>query len=117
MDVENNYRLCRYNFTTGTEEVLTEDRVDTYNLCDAYIYYQKNDATNPALKRMGLDGSNPEEIRSGNYSKINITSQYVYFEQFGSETPVYHTPTYGAINVETFDAAQRAAVDNMRKNN
>lgn len=115
LDIENNYRLCRYNFASGAEEVLTEDRVDTFNVCDGYIYYQRNSTEAPALLRMGLDGSSPEIVAEGNYTNINITSQYVYFQDFGSDTPVYHTPAYGAINVTTFDAAQSAAMENIKK--
>lgn len=114
MDIENNYRLCRYNYTSGTEEVLTEDRVDTFNVGGSYIYYQKNSTESPALMRMGLDGSNPEVVAEGNYKNINITSQYVYFQEFGSDTPVYHTPTYGSVNVTTFDAAKNAATENIK---
>lgn len=116
MDMEHNYRLCRYSFSSGTEEILTEDRVDTFNVCDSYIYYQKNSTESPALMRMGIDGSNPEIVASGNYKNINITSQYVYFQDFGADTPVYHTPTYGAVNVTTFDAARDAALEHMDDN-
>lgn len=114
LDIRNNYRLCRYNYSTKTEEVLTEDRVDTFNVYDSYIYYQKNSADSPALIRMRIDGSNPETVAEGNYRNINITSQYVYFQDFDSDVPVYHTPTYGAVNVTTFDAAKSAAEENAK---
>lgn len=110
MDVPNNYRLCRYSPSTHEVQVLTEDRVDTFNVYGNYIYYQKNDTTNPAFKRMTLDGQNEEIIRPGNHEKINITSRYVYFNEFQIPTPVYQTPTEGPVNVTTFDAAANAAV-------
>lgn len=110
IDLANNYRLCRFEISTGEVYALTTDRVDSYNMCDSYIYYQKNDSDSPALMRMALDGSNPEVVANGNYSNINITSQYVYFQQFSVETPIYHTPTYGVVNVTTFDAAKDAAI-------
>jgi hypothetical protein len=111
LDIDNNYRLCRYHLSSATEEVLTEDRVDAFNVCDSYIYYQKNSADAPALMRISTDGSNPEVVAEGNYQNINITSQYVYFQDFSSDTPVYHTPTYGSINVSTFDVAKDAAIE------
>ena len=51
-----------------------------------------------------------EIVANGVYSNINATSQYVYFTKFGSDIPVYKTPTYGAVNVTNFDAASQAAI-------
>lgn len=113
MDVQNNYRLCRYNMSADVIEVLTNDRVDFFNIAFGYIYYQKSSKTEPALKRMYTDGSNPEVVASGVYENINITSQYVYFNQYGASVPVYKTSTLGNIYVTTFDAARDAASANM----
>ncbi len=60
MDVLNDYRLCRYNMAENVIEVLTNDRVDFFNIYADYIYYQKSSKTDPALKRMYTDGSSPE---------------------------------------------------------
>lgn len=110
LDVANDYRLCRYSLTEGSIEILTEDRIDKYNISTNYIYYQKNSQTEPCLKRMFLDGSNPEIIADGNFTDINITSNYVYFHPFESNVPTYRTPVDGAIQVTTFDAAAEAAL-------
>ena len=72
MDVSSDYRLCRYSLIDNTVEILTTDRVDTFNVGDFFIYYQKNSADSPALMRMELDGSNPEVVAEGNYTNINI---------------------------------------------
>ena len=109
MDVSENYRLCRYSLSANTVEILTNDRVDTFNVGEQYIYYQRNSATEPALMRMRLDGSSPEVVAEGNYSDINLTSAYAYFHEFGQDTPVYHTPVNGDVNVTTFTAAESAA--------
>ena len=114
MDVQNNYRLCRYNMSEDVIEVLTDDRVDFFNVYSDYIYYQKSSKTEPALKRMYIDGSNPEVVADGVYENINITSQYVYFNQYGASTPVYKTSTFGSVYVTTFDAARDAADANMK---
>ena len=113
MDVENNYRLCRYSMSENVVEVLTNDRIDTFNVYESYIYYQSNSQTAPALKRMRTDGSSQEIVREGTYQNINITSNYVYFSSFGSPTPVYKTSTYGGVNVTTFDAGMQAALKEM----
>ena len=114
MDVANNYRLCRYSFSNDIIEVLTEDRIDTYNLCGGMIYYQKSSSDDPCLKRMYLDGSNPEVVAEGIYSDINATSQYVYFHPFDSTSPTYRTPINGPVQVGTFDAAMQAAMENIK---
>ena len=108
MDVSSNYRLCRYSLSENTVEILTNDRVDTFNVGDSYIYYQRNSASDPALMRMRLDGSEPEVVASGNYTNINLTSTYAYFNAFGMDVPVYHTPVNGPVNVTTFTAAMDA---------
>ena len=115
MDVANNYRLCRYFPVENSIEVLTEDRVDCFNVYGDYIYYQKNSQSEPALKRMYIDGSGNEVVASGNYTNINMTADYVYFTVFGSDTPMYRTPTMGPVNVTVFDAAETAAIAEQAK--
>lgn len=110
MDVENNYRLCRYSMYDNIVEALTDERIETFNIRDNYIYYQTNSDTSPALRRMYLDGSSQEVVRYGIHQNINITSEYVYFNVFGEPTPVYKTSTYGPVNVTTFDAGRQAAL-------
>lgn len=110
MDVPNNYRLCRYSLYNDVVEILTNDRVETFNVYESYIYYQTNSDTSPALKRMYIDGSYQEIVSAGIYQNINITSQYVYFNAFGAPTPVYKTSTFGGVNVTTFDAGMQAAL-------
>lgn len=104
MDVANNYRLCRYSLSQDVIEVLTHDRVDCFNVGNGYIYYQKN-GVNAQLKCMFTDGSNVMVIAEGNYTNINMTSRYVYFQPFGDETIMYHSPL-GNSYYEIFRAAE-----------
>lgn len=92
MDVANDYRLCRYDMNQKVVEVLTNDRIDCFNVGGGYIYYQHSSSASPALKVMGTDGSNPMVLAEGNYTNINITSRYVYFQEFGEESSLYHSP-------------------------
>lgn len=103
MNIPDHYSLYRCNLSDQTSEKLTNDRIDVFNVYGDYIYYQKNDTKNPALIRMASDGSNPEVVAEGNYTNINITSEYTYFQEFGVATPLYQTPTSGKINVTAFD--------------
>jgi hypothetical protein len=115
MDASANYRLCRYSPSANVVEVLTNERIDLFNVYDNYIYYQTNSETDPALKRMYTDGSNVETVVNGIYKNINITSSYVYFTAFESDTPMYRTPTYGSVYVTSFDEASQAALKNLKK--
>lgn len=90
MDLNSNYRLCRYSLSQQVVEILTDDRVDCFNVGSGYIYYQKNDADNPQLMCMHTDGSNVVAVADGIYTHINMTSQYVYFQEFGVEGSLYH---------------------------
>lgn len=92
LDVAENYRLCRYSLDRNEVQVLTNDRVDCFNVGNGYIYYQKNDRRSPQLKCMMLDGSGSQVIAEGNFTNINMTSRYVYFQSFGDDTVTYHTP-------------------------
>lgn len=106
MDVAENYRLCRYSLSQGVVEVLTNDRVDCFNVGKGYIYYQKNDST-PQLICMRTDGSNQFVVADGTYTDINMTSQYVYFHAFDDETTLYHS-FIGSSGYSEFTAAMEA---------
>lgn len=95
MDLSNHYGLSRYSITNNEVEILTNDRVDFFNIADNMIYYQTAGSDNNALKRMRLDGSDNEVVREGIHENINITSRYVYFNEFSFDTPIYHTPVNG----------------------
>lgn len=106
LDISNDLKLCRYSISNDSIDILTNDRVDCYNLNSQYIYYQSNSTEKPALKRISIDGAVEEIVAEGNYTAINITSEYVYFRPFGNEYVTYKTPAYGSIRVQEFDAAR-----------
>lgn len=101
MNISDNYKLYRYSLSLGTDEKLTDDRVDCFNVGYGYIYYQKNHAATPQLKAMYADGSNEWVLGEGNFTNINMTSQYVYFQVFGDEKMLYHS-RLGSPTYETF---------------
>ena len=104
MNVQDDYKLYRYCLSSGEDIKLTDDRIDTYNLAGDYIYYQKNSTTEPALKRMRTDGTEPELVMDGNFEHINATSKNVYFNTYDAPSPIYKTAVSGAIDVQVFDA-------------
>lgn len=108
MDVAENYRLCRYSLTEKIVEVLSNDRIDCFNVNHGYIYYQTNGNT-PQLKCMRTDGTGLQIIAEGIYTNINMTSQYVYFQEFGDNATMYHS-SLGSTGYEEFSAARTAAL-------
>ena len=102
MDLRSNYELHRYNLSSGEEQVLSSDRIDFFNIYGNVIFYQKNSATSPALKRINIDGSNDEVIKEGVFESVNITSEYAYFNEFDKKIPVYHQSTYGPVAPEVW---------------
>ncbi len=106
MDVANEYRLCRYSRSQDVIEVLTQDRVDCFNMGGGYIYYQKN-GDDAKLICMRTDGTDAKTVAEGNYTKINMTSQYVYFQQFGDDSTIYHS-LLGSSSYEPFHGAREA---------
>lgn len=112
LDMEKNYALAKVSLSTGEKIILTSERIDAYNVYGNYIYYQVNDATNPRFCRMNIDGRDEETIAVGNFSDISITSSYVYFKAFGTDYPIYKTPTLGAIEVTTFELASFTSKEN-----
>lgn len=104
LDVANDYRLCRYSVSMDVIQVLTEDRVDCFNVGSGYVYYQKNSTEDPQLKFMSADGGEAYVLAQGNYTSINMTSQYVYFQAFGDETTMFHAPL-GSFSYSVFSPA------------
>ncbi len=115
MDMQNGYKLTRYQLSTREVTVLSKDRVDLFLVTDNEIFYQRNSTTNAALMVMNKDGSNPQVIAEGNYSDLNATRQNLYFHAFGSTVPLYKIAlNQGSYTMETFEAAKTAAVENTK---
>lgn len=102
MDVQNNYRLCRYSISRNEIEIITGDRIDFFNVYGDMIYYQKSSKNAPAVKRCKTDGSENEVVYDGVCNSICITSTYVYFKEYDTDSPIYCTPTFGPVSVREF---------------
>lgn len=114
MDVQNNYRLCRYNMLANTVEILNNERTDFFNVYGDYIFYQVSSTVSPALKRMNTDGSNPIIIMNGVFKNINCTSTYTYFQDTITDLPLYRVPTFGEPFAEEFTGAREAMLKELK---
>lgn len=115
MNIADDYKLCRYEMSTGEVQTLTEDRVDQYLVCGSYIFYQRNSESEPALIAMYADGSEPRVIAEGNYTGLSATSKFVYFSEFGTVGDMYKVSLESSgFQVMTFDGAKEAAVESSR---
>lgn len=106
MDADHDYHLVRMNLNRHEIETIINARIDTYNLYEEMIYYQES-GDSPQFCRIKKDGSDWEKILDGTFANINITSEYVYFTQYGMDAPVYQTPTSAPIYITKFQAAAK----------
>ena len=89
MDCDNNYCLSKVDIKSGEKTIVIPDRVDCYNMNNAAIFYQKNDAEYPELCKASLDSSSVETLASGNYAELNLTSDSLYFKRFQNDSVIY----------------------------
>lgn len=108
MDLSESYRICRLNINSGEVQVVTSRRVDYFNVSDQYVFFQTSGSEEPALYRVGKDGTNEIRLASGVYSNLCVTNNYLYYTAYGTDI-MYHC----ALNSdypEEFRAAFDAAV-------
>lgn len=113
VDADRNYSINRYSLSENTIQVLTNDRVDFYNVGNGYIYYQTAGST-PQLKFMNVDGSMPQVLAEGAYNHIHMTSAYVYFQDYGQPDTLYHS-YIGSGDYTEFTASKDAAARDAAK--
>jgi hypothetical protein len=105
LDCENNYSLARVELSNGEQVTLTNDRIDTYNVYNDYIYFQRS-GSDPALCRIRTDGTEYLEIAPGTYNTINVTADFVYFTEYDSGD-MLRTPTKSPGVIEDFHPGKK----------
>ena len=113
MAPEDGYQLRRYSLSDQTIEILTTEKVESFNVGRGYIYYQTM-GSDPHLAFMPAGGGPATVVANGNYNSISITSGYVYFKDYWNEGSLYHTIP-GSGYISTVDAAQQAALENIKE--
>lgn len=102
MDCDNNYQLSKTDLISEESTLITDCRVDCYNLVGDYLYFQRNDSVNGhALCRIRTDGTEFEVLATGIYHEINATSTHLYFRDFNSDI-FYRIPFSDPTAMEVF---------------
>ncbi len=82
LDPDQNNCLIHTSTEWQNPTIVTTDSIDHYNIYGSYIYYQRYDKDVSAFCRIKNDGSDFLIIAEGNYKNINITSEYIFFQDF-----------------------------------
>lgn len=84
MDCEDNYSLVKVNLVTEEKTILTNDRIDCFNIKNGVVYFQRN-GNSSALCSVNTDGSNYTVLKEGVFTEIHTTENYVFFKDYFSE--------------------------------
>lgn len=101
IDVDANNALVHADINSGSFTYVSSDSIDLYNICGSYIFYQKYDKDGGALCMIKNDGSEGKELALGDYSCINVTTNYIYFTDYHTGQVMY-TPTKNPGELYTF---------------
>lgn len=100
MNVSDDYKLYKYRIGDNSITKLTDCRVDTFNVHNGTIFYQRN-GKDAALVRMQSDGSSATVIAEGNYKNISLTENFAFFRAFDNDDVYMVCPLNGAPTVQT----------------
>lgn len=98
MDVDQNNAIVHVNIGSPNPVTLTDGNIEHFNVYGSYIFYQRG-GDDPAICVVKNDGTGYKELKKGEYSSINVTSENVYFTDYFTQK-VYYTPTQNPGNIE-----------------
>lgn len=84
MNMEQDYSLCRVPLDGSSVETIINEHLATYNISEdgTSIYYQVDNGDNNGLYKLDLYTYNSKIISTGNYNYLNLTSDYLFFEEY-----------------------------------
>ncbi len=91
IDVENNYRLIRIQYSSKEITVLCPDRVDNFCVSGSHVFYQKNGSDNndAGVYRVDITGNNNSLLKMGNFKDFNIVNGIFYFVDYNNDSKIY----------------------------
>lgn len=88
LDLKNDHALSCMNLQNKQITTILTEPVSTYNVSEngAYVYYELDNGTDNGIYRMNLKTGKTTYLLPGNYQHINLTSNYVFFEDSDGDT-------------------------------
>lgn len=88
LDLDNDHAITRMNMDGTNPTVVTTALSSTYNVTSdgTYLYYQMDDGNSNGIYQVNLENNTTECIKLGNFCNINITKDYVFFQELGDTT-------------------------------
>ncbi|ROR28151.1 uncharacterized protein DUF5050 [Mobilisporobacter senegalensis] len=104
MSLSDNYSIHRIKKDGTNPETVVKDRCAAFNISSDgnYLYYQVDDGENNGIYRFDTETNGVESIISGNYNNINITSNFVFFQEFRSDN-IFYLPVGEKETLSTFN--------------
>lgn len=100
-DHNNIYRMK----PNGSEPTrLVSRKCSTYNITESgkYLYYQIDESEKSKICRLNLETFISDTVKNGNYKQINVTQNYVFFQDT-NDLHTYIIPADGGGNASTFN--------------
>lgn len=91
INIDKDYCICRRLLGGTKEETVVPERVANYNvsISGKYLFYQTDGSDNNKLCKIDLTTGDIVILMEGNYQNINVTSNYVFFNQYKTDKPYY----------------------------
>lgn len=88
ISLSDNYSINRINKDGTNPITIVPDHCFAFNISlnGKYLYYQIDDGENNGIHCLNTETNEVKTIISGNYNSINITSNFVFFKEFNSDT-------------------------------
>lgn len=104
LSLDDNYGIARIDRDGSNKTLLVDKEVSSYNISldGNYLYYQVDDTKNNGIYRLNLQTKEEKLLKSGNYNNIHTTSNYIFFQEFGTDNVYMATTGEGAM-ITSFD--------------
>lgn len=87
LDLQNGYSIVRMDLDGGHAETIVDEMCSVFNVSadGDYIYYQVDDGKHARLECKNLDNGKVTVIQEGNYNRIHLIGQYLFFADYSKE--------------------------------
>lgn len=99
LDLTQNYAIGRMDTDGSNSEILVNDRCSFFNLSpdNRYLYYQIDGTDHNRLCQLDLSTMEEKIILEGDFCKLNVTSRYLFFQDFRLEQWYQYSPSTGTV--------------------